>query len=152
MSYVTIFGFDKEGNSFEIGDINNAWLGAMAVWSKMSEKYLRKDFSIMGPKEVWNLFDSEKISHIDRVVLGSTFDKVIVKKENFEDLIKCFNEFEGNTNLKEQAKLIQENMNKTDYIGFHQNSVSCEFFFDYNLENEEHWFLYDDVNEVENKK
>ena len=75
-----------------------------------------------------------------------------MKPEYFEDLIKCFNEFEGNTNLKEQAKLIQENIDKTDYIGFHQNSVSCEFFFDYNLENDEHWFLYDDVNEVEIKK
>lgn len=149
MSYVTIFGFDEKGNSFEIGDVQNSWLGSMAIWCEISRKYLKKEFSIMNPRDVWNFFDNEKINYIDKVVLGSTFDKVIVKKENFKDLIECFRKFEGNTNLKEQADLIEKNINNTNFIAFHQNSISCEQWFDYNLiENNEHWFLYDDIKEV----
>src|SRR5471030_521794 len=97
MSYTEIFKFNKQGDAKAIGETKNAFRGAMAVWGIMDERYLPPFFpdwtkGIIMPtkerysrandqqaiKEIWKLADDPKVSMIDKIVLGSTFDNAIV--------------------------------------------------------------------------
>ena len=37
MSYTEIYGFDKSGDAYMQEEVQNAWRGAMAVWSILEE-------------------------------------------------------------------------------------------------------------------
>jgi len=175
MSYTEIFGFTKDNNVIGIGDVRNAFRGAMAVWHTLEKKYLPtyhpswapmndgKEYfrsSALGDdklmREVWSLADNEKVSEVDKIALKSTFDKVIVRRENFGRLIEAFRAFEGETSLKEQADIIEGAGPEVIAIGWNQTSVNgdtwqnfggydeeTEESIPYNLETgEDHWELF----------
>ena len=179
MTCTEIHGITK--NSAEhIGETKNSWRGAMAVWRILEKKYLPKyvpewaktmggnnKYSrtiTMSPddiKEIWDLFKSDKLSELERIVLGSTFDNVLVRVENIDQLLKAFREFEGNTSLKEQAEIIEKTIAENPEIvaiGWNQTSVNgdvwtsanfneeIEEYTGYNLEKDtKHWFLIEDI-------
>lgn len=151
MSYVEIFKFDKEGNSESYANIKNAYRGAMAVWNFLGEKYCGHKASIFDlepMKEIWNLVDDEKVSLDERIVLFTTLDKCLIKKDDIPRVVKAFRNFYGDSSLGEQADVLEEIYKEEDCIavGWHQNSVSCEMWFDYNcLNDEEHYFLFDEL-------
>lgn len=182
MSYTELTFFGKDKNPSHTEDIKNAWRGAMAIWDIMDERYLPPfipDFvgrlEINNPskryfrmsssleeerKKVWALFNDEKVSRIDKIIIGSTFDWVIVIKQNVSELIQAFRLFEGETSLKEQADLIEEEFKDENIIavGWNQTSVSqnnwTDFSYDqekqesipYNLsENDKHWNLFEEL-------
>jgi len=178
MSYTELYTFDKEGNAKDLGEIQNSWRGAMAIWNildkrylpkfipewaKVTKEYLVKDYYRSSDpekiKEIWNLYKDEKISETDKIVLASTFDNVVVKKENINRLIKAFREFEGETSLSEQADMIESVVNDPDVIAiaWNQTSVMADNWvsYEWNEEKEEsicynlndmnkHWFLFED--------
>lgn len=187
MSYTEIFGFDRNGDAYLQDEVTNAWRRAMSIWSILEERYLpqyrpsfipkhieNKDiekvlgykpsrtsciFDNKAMKEIWNLADDERLKSNEKIALATTFDYVIIKKENFEQLIKAFREFEGNTSLKEQADIIEKMLNDENCIalGFNQTSVNGDNWTNlggYNEETEEqipynlftgdkHWFLFE---------
>jgi hypothetical protein len=190
MSCTEIVCFKQDGNAQEFSDVENAWLGAMAVWHTIEEKYLpiyRPSFvpddiplheieawlghkpsrtagSYNEPKpirEIWRFFNNETISTNDKIVLGTTFDRMLVKKEDFERVIAAFESFDGVNNLKEQAEALRE-MSKDDSIiaaGWNQTSVTQNQWMrhGYDEENQthkvynclsdsEHFWLFDDIN------
>lgn len=113
-------------------------------------------------KEIWNLFWKDNVSLGDKIVLGTTFDKVVVKTEDVPRVIRAFNEFGGETSLSEQAQILQSILDAGGHIAvaWNQTSVSISiwecFKYDeendesipYNLKNnEEHWFLFDALDE-----
>ena len=189
MSYTEIFGFDKEGNAYYQANISNAWRGGMAIWNILEERYLpphrpsyvpahipdekvesflsykpRRTADMMNRdamKEIWDLFNNEKVSLTDKIVLGTTFDRVIVKKEDFSKLIEAFEAFEGETSLKEQAAVIKE-MAVDDgciAVGWNQTSVNGDTWANFGGYDEEadeaipyslntvneHWYLFDEL-------
>ncbi len=151
MSCTTIFGFDKNGDSFEISDIKNAWRGAFAIWEYLGNKFIKnfKMFDTKSMKKVWKLKVEDGLSKDELIVLYSTFDNVLIKRENIKRLLKAMRNFDYETSLKEQADDIEHyiNNNETLAIGFHQNSVSCEKWYGYNfLKTKEHWFLFEGIN------
>lgn len=153
MSAVVLFGFDKEQNSFEIGEVENARRGALAIWSCLSKKYLKKNLNIFfGCKEVWNLVNNDSVTRSDKIVLLSTFDYCVIRKENLEELINSYIKFDkehkGMTNLLEQVEVIKESLEEIEALGFHQNSISCEMWFNGNLKTSKHFFLFDKKMEV----
>lgn len=145
MSYTEIYKFKKDGDAECFAEMRNAFRGAMAVWETIEKRYLPKhkpswspdneDYSRVtdmrgnGLKEVWALFDGDKISETDKIVLGSTFDNVVVMKDHIPELIEAFRAFEGDTSLKEQADLI-ESAYQTDEdliaIAWNQTSVNSD--------------------------
>lgn len=157
MSYTEIFKFDKNGNSESVADIKNSYRGCMAVWDFLGKKYLDVgasifDLSVM--ERIWNLMDDERVSVNERIVMATTLDKCLVKKEDFSNVITAFREFEGQTSLSEQADVLEELLEDDDCIavGWHQNSISCEMWFNYNcLEQKEHWWLFDKLKTDESK-
>lgn len=152
MSYTEIFKFDKQGNSESIEEVHNSWRGSPAIWEFMGNKYCGHGasmFDIEKMREIWNLVDNSSVPTTERIVLFTTLDKCLVKKENLEKVIGAFREFEGNTSLSEQADILEELLSDDNCIaiGWHQNSISCEQWFDYNcLDNTDHYWLFDELN------
>lgn len=110
-------------------------------------------------QEIWDLADSAKVSTIDKIVLMTTFDKVIVKREKLPQVIDAFNAFEGETSLKEQAVILQEMLKneKCIAVGWAQTSISAYDWSSFNFNKEtgdctpyncltqnEHYWLFED--------
>jgi hypothetical protein len=179
MSYTEIYKFKKDGNAECFAEIRNAYRGAMLVWRIIEKKYLppyiptwvmgdtsqeysrASDFAGNGLKEVWGLFDAGKLSEVDKIALGSTFDNVVVMKQDLPKTIEAFRVFEGETSLKEQADAIEKELeNDGDFIAiaWNQTSVNCdawisdetgldedgeEIYLPYNLlKHDKHWNLF----------
>ena len=133
MSEVEIYTFDKEGNACHAGEARNAARGAMAIWRILEDAYLppmqddsilqlQKQFPNYKPsrlngtssdmQEVWNLAKDERLPQFERIVMITTFDKVVVQKAVFATVIDAFIQFDktypGRTNLLEQVEVLKE--------------------------------------------
>jgi len=154
MSCTEIYKFNSRGKAEGIGETRNAWRGAHAIWTILEDKYLMPYFPSWGTfgekynrtsagmgnpllmKEIWDLADDDRVSNIDKIVLGSTFDNAVVMRKDIPRLLNAFEEFEGETSLKEQAKIIADALvedSKLMGIAWNQTSV-----------NESPWGIYDD--------
>lgn len=161
MSYTEIIKFNKNGDSSSAGRIWNASRGSWMVWDMLSKKYLGHGFNCFDlrlAQETWDLFTDVRLTNTEKIVLGSTYDFVLIKKEDIRKVIDAYREFSilnENLSLNEQAEILQALEKDTDCIaiGFHQNSVSCDMWNNYNCVNgTEHWYLFDDINNIEREK
>jgi len=191
MSCTEIYKFDENGNAKDLADIKNAFRGAMAIWDFLESKYLpplpkpdwmpqstynergysrtfpsfTSDDKDEGIKEIWSLWKNSDVSRVDKICLGSTFDNVVVLKENIPELIDAFNNFEGQTSLKEQASEIQKALDKGNITGiaWNQTSVCSAKWLSYeNIDNsdesdylpyninihKDHWNLFEELNKI----
>lgn len=115
-------------------------------------------------KEIWELADNPEIPINERIVLFTTFDNCLVKKENIGRVIKAFREFEGETSLKEQADIL-ERLSKNENViavGWNQMSVCADTWSNcggydeekdkcipYNcLTGDKHYWLFDELEEL----
>lgn len=174
---ITIFG--KNGKPIKTHDIRNAWRGAMAIWNIMDLRYLPKytpkwaehlppreqpyhrmsDYDNKdAAQQIWSLMNDVNVPMTDRIVIGTTLDWCLVYRENIAEVIEAFRNFEGETSLKEQADILEEEFKNEDAIavGWNQTSV-CENRwtsykhhnitgegFPYNLKkHKEHWNLFE---------
>lgn len=111
-------------------------------------------------QEIWDLADNEKVSIIDKIVLFTTFDKILIKRDDFSRVIEAFNAFEGKTSLKEQAVVLQKMLSDENCIaaGWNQTSVNADTWSTYNYDEEtgecapyncltqnEHYWLFDEL-------
>ena len=139
MSYTEIYAFDKDGKAYLAGEVHNSWRGAMAVWRTMEERYLpqyelhgiktsRVISGINGEKDparkIWELADDPEIPLHERIVMFTTFDDCLVKKENIKQVIEAFRKFEGETSLEEQAKILEKLDQNKDVIAVGWNATS----------------------------
>jgi hypothetical protein len=179
MSSTELYKFKKDGTATYFAETKNAFRGASAIWDIIEKRYLPKyipswatnakdeysrtsDYSNReAMNEIWGLFYSDNVSGTDIIVLGSTFDNVIVMKEDMQKVIIAFREFEGETSLKEQADLIEEAYNTDEdliAIAWNQTSVNSdawmsselivtdddEYYLPYNMfKHEGHWNLFE---------
>lgn len=187
MSQTIIYAFDKKGEVKYSKEINNAFHGAWAIWANLEEKYLpslekpdclinkegyysRLCISPFGKEEnplkpIWDLWCDERPTFDEKIVLGTTFDKVLIKVENIQKVIKAFRNMDFKSSLPEQAEKIEELLKFKDVsaIGFNQNSVCSEdwsngFYEDededgntipYNhLNDDKHWYLFEKGEEL----
>lgn len=177
MSYTEIYKFKKDGDAECVAEIRNAHRGAMKIWLTIEERYLPPnvnpllpnmpfsrmfDFGTDKNKEIWDLFYSPKLNVVDRIVLGSTFDNVIVERADIYKLLMAFRLFNGETSLKEQAseiEVILKNDPDLIAIAWNQTSVNCDVWISltneydsdgnrrpYNLfKHKSHWSLFEHI-------
>ena len=150
MSQTIIFAFDKEGNSEEYGYTKNAWRSALAVWNIIGKRHLGIGISLneSAMKQIWDLMDDKRVPINERIVMGTTLDRCLVRNGEIPKVIEAFRSFDGDTSLEEQADILQDIYDSGDYIavGWHQNSISCEMWNEYNCMTEEnHWWLFDEL-------
>lgn len=182
MSYTELYKFKKNGNGVFLDEVQNSHRGAMSVWCILEERYLSEfipDYVKNLPmslrqttysrvsgkniKEVWDLFYDDNVSLTDKIVLGTTFDNVIVYKKDFKKVIDSLNNFgdDNRTNLKEQAKIIESIINSklVIAIGWNQTSINGDNWSNYGgynrndnpipyniLTGNKHWDLFEDIN------
>ena len=112
MSYTEIIFFGEGGTPTHEVEIKNSYRGASKIWSILEDKYLPKvEYPRMitgGMQEIWDLGDGDRITDVEKICLLSTYDKVIVKKADFQQVIDAFKGFEGTTSLPEQAAHIEK--------------------------------------------
>lgn len=180
MSSTVIYGFGKDGTVKSSIDIKNAWHGAMAIWKILEEKYLpslpKPDWAIRMKEpdrywsritaifenkmqEIWDLAKDKRLSLNERIIMLSTFDDVLLKREDAERLVQAFKNFNGETSLSLQAEAIKKIIKDKEIIaiGFNQTSIGYGWdSYNYNEETEEstsyncltqdeHWWLFDEL-------
>jgi hypothetical protein len=136
MSYTEIYRITKKGNTVLAGEIRNAHRGAMAVWTFLEDKYLPPNIKygqkmtrmIGDAQEVWDLAKDTRLTDGERICLLSTFDNVLVLKEDVFRLTKAFREFTGITSLSEQADVIEKAATHKNCYGvcWNQTSVNAD--------------------------
>ena len=91
--------------------------------------------------EIWNLGQNSDVAIEDRIVLYTTYDKPLVKKEDLPKVIDAFRRFDGQTNLSAQADILEKAYNDPDVIaiGWNQTSISADHWGNYGG--------YDEVND-----
>lgn len=92
---VEIFGIDNRGKITLLAKANNAEAGSMHICRTLSAKYRCPfdPFGLYRARAIGDLFGSPKMSEQDSVVLGFTFDRVWVKRENIDRLVQALTAF-----------------------------------------------------------
>ncbi len=75
-------------------------------------------------QEIWDLAENPDIPLQERIVMFTTFDNCLVKKENIGRVIEAFRAFEGQTSLKEQADILEKLDEDPDVIAVGWNGTS----------------------------
>ncbi len=134
MSYTEIYGVYTNGDVKKIGEVRNAFRGAMSVWEHLEYKYLKTKSSsytdIKNP--LWSLYKRDDLSLSEKIVLLSTYDRAIVYKKDLDMLYDAYDKFEATTSLKEQSDVIKEYLPlDDDVIGvcWNQTSVNTDTWF-----------------------
>lgn len=112
-------------------------------------------------KEIWELADNPIIPRHERIVLFTTFDNALVRREHFQEVIDAFRAFGGKTSLPEQADILEKMLLQDDIIaaGWNQTSVNGDTWENaggYNEETEEsipyncltgtrHYWIFDEI-------
>lgn len=117
----------------------------------------------LGFKEICDLADNENVSTTDKIVLHTTFDYALVKKQDFDRIISAFQEFKAEgSSLLEQAEIFKEMMKDNSIIaaGWNQTSVNCDNWANFNnrycinddkdhayncLIDDKHYWIFDEV-------
>lgn len=79
-------------------------------------------------KEIWDLADNLNVPEHERIVLHTTFDHCLVKKEDLPAVIDAFRRFGGETSLPEQADILERIAADPNAIavGWNQTSVNAD--------------------------
>lgn len=138
MSCTELFYFNKRGNAKFLGETPNAFRGAIKVWGILESKYLEpkeyRRYGVEQMKEIWDLHNDPRLPRTEKICLLSTFDNVIVLTRDLPELVKSFEEFEGETSLYEQAALIKPLIVKDKdvlAIGWNQTSVNADTWLNF---------------------
>lgn len=167
MSTTEIYAVKKNGDVVAYDSVQNAWLGGMHVWNNLSTTYSFNEMLFQGFKKTWGAFDKGVYEPFEDIVLGSTFDKVWVKKENIDTLVEAFDKYSdkyNGSNLPEQVLVFREIQKCNDNIGvaWCQTSVSDDIWnYGYNEDDDElipynikkgdsHWELFESLEMVNN--
>lgn len=96
MSYVTIYRVEANGNVIEEGEGSNNHTFAPLIWQILGYKhgYMNKalhPYSLMDPglMVMFKDWPSPKMSRLEQILLGSTFDFVWVKRDLLPELIEA---------------------------------------------------------------
>ena len=163
MSTTEIYGIKTNGDVVAYDSASNGFGGGMHVWNTLNEKYGFGDGMFTGFRKTWGNYNKSFYEKYEDVVLGSTFDKVIVLKDDIDKLIVSFSQYLDlypRCNFAEQIDIFETMMKDDEVIGvaWCQTSVAddlWDFGYDedtdelipYNIfKGEDHWNLFDDIN------
>ena len=151
-------------------EFRNSHLGAMFVWSNLYKRHFKDritetkrlyGFEPSSPVSeddyscLWKLFEKSDVPIFERVILGSTFDFVILEKKHFnrfhEDVMK-YAVYHPAGSLLYQAIAIQK-LSKRNIIGvcWNQTSVSGDMYYELkkHAKNDKLWSLYEEIDKQE---
>lgn len=98
MSRTILYKTDVNGKAEVAAEFQNATRGALFVWEALGRHYLRPLPELWNPlsnpQPVWDLWKDPRITETDKIVLLSTFDRVMVKREHLPVVADAFRQFD----------------------------------------------------------
>lgn len=78
--------------------------------------------------EVWALAENPDVPLHEKIVMHTTFDHCLVKREDIRRVVDAFRQFDGETSLKEQADILERMEADPEIIavGWNQTSVNAD--------------------------
>jgi hypothetical protein len=148
MSKTEIYAVKENEDLIFIGECRNAFRGAMYVWNDIAKRYFNLEsfphFDEDMQKRVWNAGNENQLTQSEEIVLASTMDRAIVKKENINLLLVALNEYGSkheNSSILEQANLIKERLSDIPdgySIAWIQTTVCDGWFREYDEDSDEY--------------
>lgn len=155
MSYIEIIKF-KEDKTHELaGEVQNSSRHHCVIWDYFAKKYLGLEYfnvhsDCVEQQKLWNLFEDERLTMNERIILGSTYDYVLVKKEDIPLVVDAFKSFENESNLLEEADILSSLLNDEACVAIGWQSSITNMWDNYDIFNEKkHWSLLDEINAIE---
>ena len=150
MSYCQIIAF-RDGKPAEGVEYGNSWGGAAFIWTSVYDKYLfdpKKEYDSWlydisrGKTRLWDLAKREDLAMYVRAVHASTFDRAIIRQENFKryaeglrKFVDTFHDDKSVCHLKAWADFVEKS--DAEAIGFYGTSTSDNLWFEWDEEKEE---------------
>lgn len=172
MSYTTIYSVPESGEILKAAGYKNAFGSGPFIWSNLCVKYLgweKHGWLLSDPaklQKLWDLAADSRLDWFERVTHATTFDKVMVRRENLYRVARALEEFVAKyppgdhvCSLLEQAETLRTlALDKSCYaVCWCQTSVSDDVWHAYERGDEEetplwdiskdkgHWFLFDEL-------
>lgn len=156
MSYMEIVKLRDDKTFESAGQVQNASKHQQVVWNYFAKKFLGWDFfnvhsSLVEQQKLWDLFEDERLTINERIVLGSTYDYVLVKKEHIPLVIDAFKTFENESNLLEQVDILVSAFNDDNCVAIGWQSSITDIWDNYDIYTEKkHWSLLDEIDAIQN--
>jgi hypothetical protein len=160
MSDTELYWFNRRGKLELHAAFENAFRGAMAIWTDLAKTYLFGDGYMRDYQPVWNLARSERLEEFERITLMTTFDWVVVRNIEIARVVAAFKSFHHKypqNHLDQQAIVLGSPKIETCCLGicWNQTSVNADAWLvegkrgdlrPYNLLRDTgHWFLFDQL-------
>lgn len=93
-------------------------------------------------QKLWELFEDERLTMNERIILGSTYDYVLVKKEDIPLVIDAFKSFENESNLLEETGILSSLLNDKTCVAIGWQSSITDMWDNYDIFTEKSIGLY----------
>lgn len=144
MSKTELYIVKKDGELELYKEFGNSHRGASILWSNLSKKYLNVSWITLANKEMkklWNLDRDSNVPRALRILLISTFDHFLIKKENLPQFIDACEEvykknyFDDLGHFEDYPEVMREIMELDDVIAitWNQTSVCCDTWYAYDV-------------------
>lgn len=153
MSNTIVYGLKINEISKKLVSFKNSHGYGMALWNIYADNFLGVSRDNINWEEFWGLIENPKVSFQNKITLFSTYDRTIIKKENFKHFLNCLIttqkeigvELDKKNYINHVASLInymKNNMdllNKYDYIGIQTTDLSeCQYYIDWETNDQIH--------------
>lgn len=156
---ITIYKVEKDTKNIIEYETIDGGLAVIEFWMKMEEKYLpcienhsRLSIGLLGNKklkvqEIWNLVDDKQLTIEERMIMASTFDFMIIKKEYIPFMIEVYCSQYANKAMKDISSVLKNLYKDNNCFGYGiiWSSVSDYYIPDYNSNNET---IYPNINKI----
>ena len=163
MSCTEMYIVDKDGNVVPHKEFHNSHRGSMMVWRQIANSMGFEGFTFLTGdrmQKVWDMWQDKSAPLSHRIVMASTFDNVMVQRENLPRLIQAIEEYSKTFdpgNLFSQCLSLKELVDDKDVqaVCWTQTSVNCDTWWvasetddddmrRHNINRDSgHWFLFD---------
>lgn len=163
MSYTTLYKVPRSGEIEEYATFRNAFQGAFNIWTEVAKSYLGMEYLPADMEVLWKLSQDHEVIHNDRIVLATTFDYVMIRREHLLVVAEAMDDFCRRYepgHLPEQAEKLRElAQDESCYAAcWRQTSVTDMWmvrsgeldeyddprYLMYDVsEDTDHWFLFD---------
>lgn len=179
MSYASMYAVNADGAASETATFGNSFRGFWLIWETLSQRYLGRPqgFDPESMRLVWALAKREDVRWEDRVVMAMTFDRVLIKRENCPELVRCLRDYAvraddpGHTfAFADEIKALLESDPSVQAVGWNGTSVSESYWSTKYREGENedgtswereepfdlatdegHWFLFDELKRTDSE-
>lgn len=130
MSYSTLYGINSKNELIELKTYKNSHLACSPAWNYFEQKYFNSLPSLTKPK-CWSLDKKDMDSPSEYMVLLSTFDGYIFKKENLPEIISLLKEQKDAIPALSRLQMFEDALSNDSYDTFFITATSLADYEDF---------------------